>query len=453
MNKLIVGYARVSVKENGESIINQIELIKAYCKTNSLNLDKCYIDNGESGINFKRTAFLNLINDIEAKKIAMVIVKDISRLGRELLDSSYYIVDYFKHHHVHFISIEENIDETLVYIKSIMNDSYVKDISLKRKSTAMLKTLNKEFIGPYAPLGYKICYIDSRRTLKIDEEKEKIIKKIFDLFIKGMSYLEISSYLNKFCNNEGITWKERKIRDIITNPIYKGSLVVRKSKKENYKSKSREYVSPRQYEIIPNVFPKIIDSSLFDYINGTIKKYKNHKIKDNKINYYNNVICSKCNKKMHLYRRYRNNEFQYYFKCLGCHKTIFYNRLKNILTESFCNFLYSFNVFEIFQLVINNYKKELLQELESNKKSLNVSLRNNYILKVKKNMMLDEFLSMKSKATTEYNMLQQEYDYIVNYNFNNISDFYESLNCFDFVDKIEINDWVIINYKFKRKRD
>ncbi len=68
-------------------------------------------------------------------------------------------------------------------------------------------------------------------------------------------------------------------------------------------------------------------------------------------------------------------------------------------------------------------------------------------------MMLDEFLSMKSKATTEYNMLQQEYDYIVNYNFNNISDFYESLNCFDFVDKIEINDWVIINYKFKRKRD
>lgn len=89
MNKLIVGYARVSVKENGESIINQIELIKAYCKTNSLNLDKFYIDNGESGINFKRTAFLNLINDIEAKKIAMVIVKDISRLGRELLDSSY----------------------------------------------------------------------------------------------------------------------------------------------------------------------------------------------------------------------------------------------------------------------------------------------------------------------------------------------------------------------------
>ncbi len=156
---------------------------------------------------------------------------------------------------------------------------------------------------------------------------------------------------------------------------------------------------------------------------------------------------------MHLYRRYRNNKFQYYFKCLGCHKTIFYNRLKNILTESFCNFLYSFNVFEIFQLVINNYKKELLQELESNKKSLNVSLRNNYILKVKKNMMLDEFLSMKSKATTEYNMLQQEYDYIVNYNFNNISDFYESLNYFDFVDKIEINDWVIINYKFKRKRD
>ena len=156
---------------------------------------------------------------------------------------------------------------------------------------------------------------------------------------------------------------------------------------------------------------------------------------------------------MHLYRRYRNNEFQYYFKCLSCNKTIFYNRLKNSLTESFCNFLYSFNVFEIFQSVINNYKKALLQELESNKKLLNVSLRNNYISKVKKNMMLDEFLSKKSNATAEYTLLQRKYDYIVNYNFNNISNFYDSLNFFDFVDKIEINDRVIINYKFKRKRD
>ena len=71
MYKLIVGYARVSVKENGESIINQIELIKAYCKRNFLVLDKVYIDEGETGINFQRKAFLDLINDIEEKKISI----------------------------------------------------------------------------------------------------------------------------------------------------------------------------------------------------------------------------------------------------------------------------------------------------------------------------------------------------------------------------------------------
>ena len=165
--KLITAYVRLSQedlnksKDFSESIYNQLAFIKSYAKTMGLEIEKEYIDDGYSGMNFDRPGFEDLKNDIDKGIVGTIITKDMSRLGRNFIETAYYISDYFPKYNIRYIAINDEFDsdnpnnreqELMLGFKSLINDRYVKDAHIKRKQIAEAKTNCGEYIGFIAPL-------------------------------------------------------------------------------------------------------------------------------------------------------------------------------------------------------------------------------------------------------------------------------------------------------------
>lgn len=459
MRRLVVGYVRLSVKDKSSSIANQICLIKEYCSKNNIILDKIYIDEGESGINFSRKSFLELKEDIQNNKIEKVIVKDISRLGRDMFESSYYISEFFKFYNVDFVSVEEDIDDIYVYIKSIINDIYVKDVSVKRKNVADMKTLNNEFLGPYPPLGYKIVKVDGRRTLEIDEFSSYLVKLIFNLRRKGLSCDDIASTLNRgvfidskasyaFCRE--IVWNARKVRDILKNVVYKGDLVIRKSFKMNYRDKKRKYISPKDYEIRENVFPSIIEKDFFDKVNHSFKKYNMNGKCKNKNDLENKVYCVNCSFYMRFYHRKRDGIQQDYFKCLKCNKTIFITRLKSIIDASFYSCFFSLDIEKKLNEEFYMYRERLVRKIEDNLADLENKLTVLYRERVKGNVDENQFISRKDVLSNYRQKMLYLKEYVKNYSVIYEDFFKDYIKPQNFIECILLGDNLEIHYNFKK---
>ena len=150
------------------SIMNQISYIENYAKSISLVVNKNYIDDGYSGINYDRPAFEEMLKDIKKGKVNTVITKDFSRLGREYIETGYYITKLFPESNIRYIAINDNYDsdspdtmynDIMIGFKSIMNDRYIKDVSIKVKEIKKMKTEARELYGIYCTLRiYKrIC--------------------------------------------------------------------------------------------------------------------------------------------------------------------------------------------------------------------------------------------------------------------------------------------------------
>lgn len=196
----VAGYVRLSkedkVKDESNSITNQKSIINSFIKDNQdLELVDFYIDDGYSGANFNRPKFKRMIKDITDSKINTIIVKDLSRFGRNHIEADNYIENFLPGYNVRIISIIDNIDtlkdsklstRISIPLKNLMNDCYLMDISEKVKSTLKVKQLNGEFIGTFAPYGYKKDEFDNHK-LVIDDEVSHIVRKIFNMVIEGKS--------------------------------------------------------------------------------------------------------------------------------------------------------------------------------------------------------------------------------------------------------------------------
>nr|WP_230373108.1 recombinase family protein [Enterococcus faecalis] len=168
MKKLAVMYLRLS-RDDGEeiesnSISSQRELIKAYGKQHGLNISCEYVDDGVSGATFNRPSFKRMMEELEKGKIETIVVKDLSRFGRDYIETGKYLQKIFPEKKVRFISINDNYDSMnadandthlVLPIKNFINDSYCRDISMKVKSSQRMKREKGEFIGAFAPFGYK----------------------------------------------------------------------------------------------------------------------------------------------------------------------------------------------------------------------------------------------------------------------------------------------------------
>ncbi len=293
MKNLASLYLRLS-RDDGEevesnSIANQRSLIQSYCKANGLKVYGEYVDDGISGATFDRPSFQKMIADLNKGKFDTIVVKDLSRFGRDYIESGKYIQKIFPEQGVRFISINDNYDSAqadandthlILPIRNFINDSYCRDISMKVKSSQKTKRLNGEFIGAFAPFGYRKNPRDKHQLL-VDYEVRHIIEKIFATKIEGYSSNAIAKALNtigsvtpaKYKEDRGEDtvgfigtsnkWDAKMINRILTNKVYIGTLEQGKVAKLNYKSKKRIALSSEDWVSIPNAHEAIVSEQDF----------------------------------------------------------------------------------------------------------------------------------------------------------------------------------------------
>ncbi|PID82040.1 MAG: hypothetical protein CSB16_03350 [Clostridiales bacterium] len=296
-------YLRLSKEDENvnesNSISNQRGLIKSYAESNGLTIIKEYVDDGYSGTNFERPKFKEMLKDLELGKFQAIIVKDLSRFGRDYIEAGKYLQKIFPEKGVRFISVNDNYDSDsadvsdmhlILPIRNFINDSYARDISTKVKSSQSMKRKKGEFIGAFAPFGYKKSDSDKHK-LVIDKEVFHIIKRIFSMKVEGYSSKAIADFLNsigmvtpsKHKENMGTNfatgfvvknskWDAKMINRIITNRVYVGDLEQGKKTKLNYKSKKIIDVKKDDWVVIHNSHKAIIDNEIVN--NGLHFLYK-----------------------------------------------------------------------------------------------------------------------------------------------------------------------------------
>ena len=396
-------------KEESNSITSQREIITNYANQNNLNIIDEYIDDGFTGTNFNRIGFKRLIKDIKKKRINMVIVKDLSRLGRDHIEFGTYVEKFFPENNIRLVAIGDMYDSssleknntTMILFKSMYNEMYVKDISDKIKMSISTKRKMGQFLGAVAPYGYVKDKLDYHK-LVIDEYSASVVKKIFNLFLKGNSissicrtltnkkipipsiYKNLNRGLKSTCYGE---WTNRTVTDILTNPTYIGNLTQGKLRKVNYKSKKIIHTKKEDWIIVENSCPKIIEENVFNQVQNIFNCNKNKTRKTQDILLKGLVRCKECNhtigfrkqkiirKKDTVYKIYGNCNYylKHRYSNICTPHNIKYEELENIITK-------------VIDVIINNIDKEKLKaKLDKylNKKNDNYD-NSNKIKKIKK---------------------------------------------------------------------
>lgn len=284
-------YVRLSVlndKNKKDTIQNQKKIILDYIsKKDDFKLIDFYEDL-KTGTNFNRNGFDTLLNDIRQGKINCVIVKDLSRFGRNYIQCGTYVEKIFPMLNVRFIAINDGFDSFdknsnqffLLHLKNIVNQMYAKDISKKTYSAINEKQKQGDFIGSFAPYGY-LKDKNNKNKIIINEETKSIVIYIFDLKIKKYNYVQIAKILNdknilspsaylyekgilhnkKFKNTK---WTPQTIKRILTNEVYLGHTVQGKKCTKFFENKKQQTLPKQQWIIVKNTHKPIIDLSTFE---------------------------------------------------------------------------------------------------------------------------------------------------------------------------------------------
>ncbi len=346
MNKgLVVAYARLSHddlnKDISISIKHQLKEINDFAKSLNMKIDKEYIDDGYSGMNFARPAFNALKEDIKMGKISLVITKDISRLGRNFNETIYYISAYFYKYNVRYIAINDHYDtfndnlysEIFLKMKVIINDAYVHDVSLKRKSVNELYREKFLYWITKPPYGYHL----QDKQLIIDKDIKNIIILIFKMKTLYYDKKEIANLLNILDipnpSKKG-KWNEHHIYYILRNKTYIGLTPLYKTIRYHYHLK-RSYVPYDKREYL-KTHEGMIDDKLFYQANKMIRRIsKGSNVIDS---LSDKVYCGEC---LRLMKQYHNtHKLNYRCNNTLCHnRSISTNKLNDILRSNLYNLL------------------------------------------------------------------------------------------------------------------
>ena len=300
-----------------------------------------YSDDGYAGGNFKRPRYQALIRDIESGKINCIIFKDNSRLGRNYPELGRLMEDYFPQKGVRVISVLNNLDSVkdphgycsaIVSFSNIVNDDYIRQLSIKIKCTLTMKRERGEFIGNYAPFGYQKDPAD-RHRLVVDEEQAEIVRKIFDWYEEGMSASSIAKRLNAMqimtpgdfkirdgcksfiTHNQNSSklhaWTTTTIATILKNEVYIGNMVQGKHKSVSYRSKKMMLTDESEWTVVEGTHAPIISDEQFAIIHERFARRT--RISPGKTHVYplsGLVSCGACGHRMNRvvsqgYARYR----------------------------------------------------------------------------------------------------------------------------------------------------
>ena len=317
-------------KEESDSVGNQRKLLTEYvAKKEDFILYDIYVDDGYSGTNFNRPSFQRMIADIEDGKVNCVVVKDLSRFGRDYIDTGRYLERYFPELGVRFISVTDSIDsmkqayDMLLPIKNIFNEQYARDISKKIQATVKSKQKAGEFIGAFTSYGYKKSPVNKNK-LVIDDYAADVVRRIFSLYIQGYGKQRIAKLLNvegilcpaeykkvngenyKNCNRlESTTyWSYSTINSILHREMYVGNMV-QGTKHQRMRSKQKK-MPKEDWIIVENTHEPIIDKETWEKAQSLLKKRTRElDLETNKNIFAGFVKCGDCGRAMtkNMWRR------------------------------------------------------------------------------------------------------------------------------------------------------
>ena len=337
-------YTRRSFDDNEDfesnTIINQKSLINNYIsKESNMKIIDYYVDDGYTGTDFNRPAFQEMMNDIKEKRINTIIVKDLSRLGRNHLEVGRYIEDIFPIYNIRIIAINDNVDsfkrpesiqDLIIPIKNLINESYARDISKKVSSAYRTMASEGKYVAGTSPYGYTLDKED-KHHLVIDEEESKIVKEIFNMALNGEGRIKIVKYLNDnniYCRKElqrrkkyklsldpieektKYRWSTSTIGRMLTNEVYIGNLTQLRTKRESFKNHKVINVDKEDWVRFENTHEPIITKKDFDKVQKKIKINSKYTIrdKDRKYSIYNGLLkCGDCGKAMYKQEDLRGN--------------------------------------------------------------------------------------------------------------------------------------------------
>lgn len=449
-------YIRLSYTDDktseSDSVGNQRKLIENFAANHpEIKIVSEKIDDGYSGIIFDRPAFKEMMQDITAGKINCVIVKDLSRLGREYIETGRYLRRVFPAYGVRFIAINDNLDtandessdELLVSVKNIMNEAYCRDISIKTRSALEIKRRNGDFVGAFPVYGY-LKSEDNHNQLAIDPYAANVVRTIFRMRLEGSSALNIANELNRMCvlsplaykknkglpyakggyaDKEGAKWSATTVIRILEDETYTGTLIQGKRGTPHYKLKTMELHPSSEWVRIPNAHEAIIEPQDFNLVQR-IRHLDTRTSPDHKAVYLFSgvLVCGCCGARMtRKTNRVKGREYHYYFcptgKKKGCThpvmlkesaliesvRDIMKSRISNVV--SLDEFLSGVDQMKINRQLADEYAAQVTE----NEKQLALALEAKarlYESMVQGVITKDEFVSWKSKFTAQAEQLQ-----------------------------------------------
>jgi len=387
----IIIYARLSKeeknkqseKEQSKSIRHQFEICREYIEEEKKEYPNCKFviveelyDDGISGTTFDRADFKKLVKLIENKKSNMVITKDLSRLGRDHVETDNYIEKWFPEHNVRYVSILESVDtydvnnvsNDIAPLINWSNDQFAKTTSKKIRKEFKKMMHQGKWVGGEPPLGY-IQNPKDKYHFIIEPIGAEIVKRIFNLTLQNKTLEEISNILidekvpiptiikgNKRDLNVDLKnlWSQDTIKDILKNKMYLGHMIQGKTTKLNYKSKKIIYLPEKDWIIVENMHEPIIKESDFNTVQLLIKSNKNTTINTHDYLLKGMIKCKQCQHSIGIQHfNKRNNNYtvcNYYRK---------YGSKKQVCTA------HRFHYEELEKFIIKSIKKECMQYVDS----------------------------------------------------------------------------------------
>ncbi len=338
-------YCRLSCDDGMEgdsnSVANQKKLLQKYAKENDFSNTKFYVDDGYTGTNFNRPGFQQMIDDIEMGYITTVIVKDMSRLGRDYLQVGYYTDDYFPEKNVRFIAVNDCVDSAdgeneLAPFRNVMNEMYARDISRKVRSSHRIRGNAGEPLSQ-PPYGY-MKSPDNPKFWIIDEEAAQVVRSVFKMCIEGKGNETIARTLQEnkvlvpmaYWQSKGLgrggkktqsnpyKWCKTTIAKMLAQQEYCGDVINFKTYSKNFKNKTRIPNPKESWSIFKDVHEPIIEREMFEHVQELVKKQTKRrppKAGNGEKNMFTGLLfCADCGSKMWYHVRH-NKETTYFFSC------------------------------------------------------------------------------------------------------------------------------------------
>lgn len=336
-------------KEESGSITGQRELLRDYISQHpELREYAIRIDDGFSGSTFERPGFQKMIEDVKAGRTDCIVVKDLSRFGRNYLDAGEYIEKIFPFLGVRFIAVNDNYDslgekkssdDLIIPFKNLINEAYCRDISMKIRSQLEIKRKNGQFLGSFAAFGYLKDEQDKNK-LVVDQYAADIVRDIFKWKLEGISPQDIADALNKlgilspmeykrslgmkyttsFKTSAKAAWSAGTVIRILKNPIYTGVLIQGKETTPSYKVHKRIAKDKSEWTVIENSHEAIISEIDFDSVQKVLKCDTRRSPDDKAVGLFSGMLfCGDCGASM-IRKTVPAGEKKYVYYVCSAHK-------------------------------------------------------------------------------------------------------------------------------------